>query len=270
MEINPFERFIRHCGTVEKAASVLGTSHQNVSSMRNGRTWVKYTVAQKIAKYLWEKEKFRVNPLDLISLKERNEIKSLFFSLTPNPIRSINVPIEQVTYNFSKLPNLISNQSSLNQLRTIIIDENNKLITNEETYFLYKIHQKKTIPAWKISLSDLKDGKYDIHNLKKIFDLIEQPAIGIALEKYLGERRGRLNVENSPHLTIKKGTKTRSLIAELLGFGSDYTYRQLKKILLHGDKKLIEQVRQKQLTPHAAYQRIKNDSLQPAISGFHL
>lgn len=57
MEINPFDRFIKQCGTVEKAASILGTSHQNVSSMRNGRTWVKYTVAQKIAKYLVGKRK---------------------------------------------------------------------------------------------------------------------------------------------------------------------------------------------------------------------
>ena len=54
MEINAFEIFIRHCGTVEKAAKILGTSHQNVSSMRNGRTWIKSRFARKIAKYLWE------------------------------------------------------------------------------------------------------------------------------------------------------------------------------------------------------------------------
>ena len=41
MENSTFEIFIRHCGTVEKAAKILGTSHQNVSSMRNGRTWIK-------------------------------------------------------------------------------------------------------------------------------------------------------------------------------------------------------------------------------------
>ena len=134
MEINPFDRFIKHCGTVEKAASVLGTSHQNVSSMRNGRTWVKYTVAQKIAKYLWEKEKFRVNPLDLISPKERNEIKSLFSSLTSNSIRSVSVLIEQVECNTSKISNFSGkNKTSLSQLRTVVIDENNKLIANEET-----------------------------------------------------------------------------------------------------------------------------------------
>lgn len=127
MEINPFERFIKLCRTVEKAAIVLGTSHQNVSLMRNGRTWIKYTVAQKITKYLWEKEKFRVNPLDLISPKERNEIKSLFFSLTPNPIRSVNPLIEQVKHSASTFPNLSNKtQTSLNQLRTIIIDENNR------------------------------------------------------------------------------------------------------------------------------------------------
>lgn len=42
MENSTFEIFIRHCGTVEKAAKILGTSHQNVSSMRNGRVTLPY------------------------------------------------------------------------------------------------------------------------------------------------------------------------------------------------------------------------------------
>jgi hypothetical protein len=32
MENNIFEIFIRDCGTVEKAAEILGTSHQNLCS----------------------------------------------------------------------------------------------------------------------------------------------------------------------------------------------------------------------------------------------
>jgi hypothetical protein len=96
MEINALERLIQQCGTVKKAAHVLGTSHQNVSSMRNGRTWVKYTVARKIAKYLWETVKYQVNPLDLISPMERNTLKSLAFSFTHQPIKSMNVSMRDV------------------------------------------------------------------------------------------------------------------------------------------------------------------------------
>jgi hypothetical protein len=53
MEINAFEIFIQCCGTVEKAASILKTSHQNVSSMRNGRTWINHKFARRVVKYLW-------------------------------------------------------------------------------------------------------------------------------------------------------------------------------------------------------------------------
>lgn len=34
MEKNAFEIFIQHCGTIEKAANILKTSHQNVSSTK--------------------------------------------------------------------------------------------------------------------------------------------------------------------------------------------------------------------------------------------
>src|ERR1700685_4173622 len=96
MEISIFESFIKQCGTVEKAAQVLGTSHQNVSSMRNGHTWVKYVYAQKIAKYLRETVEYQINPLDLISPLERNELKSLVFSFTHHPIKSMNISIRDV------------------------------------------------------------------------------------------------------------------------------------------------------------------------------
>jgi hypothetical protein len=108
--------------------------------------------------------------------------------------------------------------------RAICVDENNHLIYGLEAIEAAKKQGKKSVLAWRISLLNLQNGKYEIYDLKKAFDLMERTAIGSALDKYLGERRGRRNVENSPHFHIK----TRRLITELLGFGSDYTYRQLR------------------------------------------
>lgn len=79
MENSPFEIFIRECGTVEKAAKILGTSHQNISSMRNGRIWIKLGFAQKIAKYLWEQMRYKVDPLDLISPRSFLQPRTIFF-----------------------------------------------------------------------------------------------------------------------------------------------------------------------------------------------
>ncbi len=51
MDKNAFEVFIKHFGTVEKAANILRTTHQNVSSMRSGRTWVNHKFAKRISDY---------------------------------------------------------------------------------------------------------------------------------------------------------------------------------------------------------------------------
>lgn len=265
MEVNAFERFIKLCGTVEKAANQLGTSHQNVSLMRNGRN-IKYTFAQKIANYLWEKEKYRVNPLDLISPKERNEIKSLFFS-SPSSIRSMNVQINQVRCHALELPKITFISSPLNQLKAIIIDKNNKLIANEKTFLLYKKQNKKTIPAWKIELSDLKDGKYEVLHLRSIFDVFELIAIGISLGKFIGNRRGQrtdLFKQKNPCSEYKRRLKldevtgrTDQFIANRLGF-SRTQYLQLKKIFLYGTDELINQIRNKEVKISDAVNRIES------------
>ncbi len=128
------------------------------------------------------------------------------------------------------------------------MDENYHLIYGLEAIEAAKKQGKKSVLAWRISLANLPHGKYETHHFKKTFHLFERTAIGIALEICLGERRGRLNVDNYPHLMFKKGIKTRNLITELLGFGSDYTYRQLKKILRHGSPTLINHVLEKKIT----------------------
>ncbi|RDH39927.1 MAG: hypothetical protein CFE62_006520 [Candidatus Aquirickettsiella gammari] len=155
--------------------------------------------------------------------------------------------------------------------RAICVDENNHLIYGLEAIEATRKQRKKSVLAWRISLLNLQNEKYEIYALKRAFDLMERTGIGIALDKRLGERRGRNNVHNSAHLFFGKGTKTRTITSNRLGLGSHFTYEQLKKILQHGDKELIKQVREKKLTPYAAYQCIKNNNLQlPSSQSFHL
>ena len=73
-------------------------------------------------------------------------------------------------------------------------------------------------------------------------------------------------MENSPHLVLPEGVKTREYVAQLFSIGSDHTYRTLKKIIEHNDAKLLEQVRQQKITPHAAYQSILNTQSKPSFS----
>jgi hypothetical protein len=242
MEISAFEIFIQHCGTVEKAANILKTSHQNVSSMRNGRTWVHPKFARRIAKYLWEQAKYKVDPLDLISPLERNELKSLSLPFTHHPIKLMNISMSHVKCDFSVSDLSYKHQHPLNQFRPIIIDENQRLMANPATYFLYQQHYKKTVPAWKLSLSDLLVKKYVRTELLQTFLICERAAIGIATKKCLGNRQGeRSDLELRRNLDEVKG-RTDELIASLLGFGCKDSYRQAEKIQLFGSDELMQSV----------------------------
>ena len=252
MENNTFEIFIRHCGTVEKAAKILGTSHQNVSSMRNGRTWVNYKFARRIVKYLWEQAKYKVDPLDLISPLERNELKSLSLPFMHHPIQLMNVSITHVKSDFLD-PSLVDrDQRPLNQLRPIIIDENQQLIANPSTYLVYQQQNKKTIPAWHLSLSDLLEKKYEPAVLVQTFLVCERAAIGIATKKILGNRQGpRFHKPFRRNFDEIKG-RTDELIAALLGFGCKDSYRHAEKIQLFGIIELVKAVDEGTLRTSAA------------------
>lgn len=249
---NTFEIFIRHCGTVEKAAKILGTSHQNVSSMRNGRTWIKLGFARKIAKYLWEQMKYKVDPLDLISPLEQNELKSLSLPVTHHPIKLMNVSIAHVKCDFSASSLAYPEQRPLNQFRPIIIDENQQLIANPSTYLVYQQQNKKRVPTWLFSLSDLLTKKYELPVLVQTFLICERAAIGIAAKKCLGNRQGpRFHKPFRRNFDEIKG-RTDELIAGLLGFGCKDSYRHAEKIQLLGSTELVKAVDEGKLRTSAA------------------
>ncbi|MFZ2486192.1 MAG: hypothetical protein WAW84_06345 [Candidatus Rickettsiella isopodorum] len=252
MENSPFEIFIRECGTVEKAAKILGTSHQNLCSMRNGHTWAKFKFAKKIEKYLWEKLKYKIDPLDLISPLDRMELKSLSLPFMHHPIKLINVPITHVKCNFSVPSFTDREQRPLNQFRPVIIDENQQLIANPSTYLVYQQQNKKMVPAWHFSLSDLLTKKYELAVLVQTFLICERAAIGIATKKYLGNRQGpRFHKPFRRNFDEIKG-RTDELIAALLGFGCKDSYRYAEKIQLLGSSELVKAVDEGKLKTSAA------------------
>lgn len=150
--------------------------------------------------------------------------------------------------------------------RAVCVDEQNMLIFGEKTFYLYKYHNKKTIPTWRISLFELANGHYSSELFIKNFLISERVAIGIALEKFLGSRQGfrtdlailknsldsskkdykktRL-MNKAAQVTLKKRMTLRQLIAHRLGFGSHFTYQSAKKIKLFANAELIEKVDQR-------------------------
>lgn len=261
MERNILEVFFKHCGSVTQAAKELGLTREKLSDIRNGRIEIKVEDAVSIAEYMNLHTNIKVHFLDLIPHYKKNKLKRVPLGFSYLPFKLKRMFLNDVKYH-TKTNWIPDDLSDLDKARPIIINENNQLIANFITYFLHIQNQKTRIYAWQISLFDLNNDKYETSDLISAFDMIERGSIGISLENFIGNRQGQRTdlkelVENSPQVYLIKGMKTRKRISELLGLGSDYTYRQLKKIILHGCDELIEKVRAKEITISAAANRVQ-------------
>jgi hypothetical protein len=252
MQETRIRQAIRFFGSITTMANTIGVSRASIYRYLEGGS-----IPSEIALRIEAKSGKKISYKELIPWKAKYHLELDVF-----PDSLVELLLTRMTID-GEIP-CFPDQKDLpvpNQ-RAICVDENHHLIYGLEAIEAAKKQGKKSVLAWRVSLVNLQNGKYEIYHLKKAFDLIERTAIGIALDKCLGERRGRNNVHNSAHLLFSKGAKTRTITSNRLGLGSHFTYQQLKKILQHGDKELIQQVREKKLTPHAAYQRIKNYHLQ--------
>jgi hypothetical protein len=254
MENNLFETFIQECGSVKQAAKVLNLKREHVSAMRRGIIGVSLIYALKIEKYMREKVGKVVHILDLVSPWTKYQLKNLAFPCTEQPIKLVKISMNNVKYGFTKPDWITRDLSDLNQLRPIIIDENQQLIANPSTYFLYQQQNKKTVPAWRFSLLDLLARKYEPAVLVQTFLICERAAIGIATKKCLGNRQGqRSDIKLRRNLDEVKG-RTDALIASLLGFGCKDSYRQGERIQSFGSDVLIQSVNKGKLRISTAAQ----------------
>ncbi|BBB14789.1 uncharacterized protein RVIR1_10480 [Candidatus Rickettsiella viridis] len=140
------------------------------------------------------------------------------------------------------------------------LDENNRIIFGEELFYHYQALGKKTIPALLFSLSALLAGKYDPKDLAQTLLMSERLAIGIALEKLIGNRQGKRTdlVKNKQKADFDEALwekfpevkeKSTTLIAYLIGFGNNHRkcFEQGKQILKYGCPQLINQLNQRKI-----------------------
>lgn len=131
--------------------------------------------------------------------------------------------------------------------RPIGVDEENNLIFGIGRLEAYRWLDKTTIPSWRLSLGDLIEGKYSPVIIQYTFQLSERVAIGLALEKHLGERRGKSKGKYDIEFR-----RTNEVIAEVLGFGNRESYAQAKKVYRQGTTALIARMDAQALSISAA------------------
>ncbi len=231
----------------------MGLDREHLSAMRRGLNRVNLIYALEIEKYMREKTKKILHLVDLVSPWMKYRLKNLTLPCMEQPIEITNISLNSVKFSHTDVcfaenvfpKNVFPN---LNQLRPIILNENQQLIANPNTYLLYKLQGKKTVPAWQISLADLLARKYLPSLLVQTFLICERVAIGIAAKNFLGNRQGeRSDLKLRRNFDEVKG-RTDELLAFLLGLGAKDNYRLAQKIYLFGSEELIHSVNEEKLT----------------------
>lgn len=269
------DKAIYSLGSVKHMAKKLGIHREHIYAWIKGVSKIPLEYALQI-EYLTGGE---INWKDLVPFHIVQRLKHLTLQLPKfdlPPCELVYVAIERIKS--EKYTLSISDEDKsipLHKHRPICVDEENTLIFGEKIFYLYKYYTKKTIPAWRVSLSDLADGHYMSELFVKNFLISERVDIGMALEKFLGNRQGyrtdlaklknqvdlrkkrniskkndqktRL-VNKDAQVIHKKMTPLRQLIANRLGFGSHFTYQNAKKIKLYASTELISQVDQRKIS----------------------
>lgn len=270
MQENSLYKAIYNLGSVRDMAKKLGIQREHIYAWIKGVSKIPLEYALQID-YLTGGE---IHWKELVSFHVVQRLKHLTLALPKfdlPPCELVYVSIERIQGMnlegcFIRSKN---DPMALNKKRPICIDSDNVLIFGKKTLCFYKQHDKKTIPAWRISLTDLAEGHYEQELFIKTFFISERVSIGIALEKFLGKRQGQRNdLKNksihlkeaankeafsselrhrSAQVCLKKSGRLRQLIANRLGFGSHFTYLSAKKIKLQGSELLIACVDRKEL-----------------------
>lgn len=295
------DKAIYSLGSVKHMAKKLGIHREHVYAWIKGVSKIPLEYALQI-EYLTGGE---INWKDLVPFHIVQRLKHLTLRLPKfdlPPCELVYVAIERIKSEKCALTITEKNASiPLHKQRPICLDEENTLIFGEKIFYVYKYHTKKTIPAWRVSLTDLAKGHYSSELFVKNFLISERVAIGMALEKFLGSRQGyRTDLEkaksqaepskkrnsmtrgiqkprlmnNDAQVSREKRTPLRQLIATRLGFGSHFTYQNAKRLKLYAGNELMKQVDQRKISiskaaklcPVLSVRKVKKTNLSKAVS----
>lgn len=245
------KKAIAQFGSMSQLARKLGVRRENISAWLNRNVNVPLEYAFRIDR-LTQGE---VSWQELVQPHIVRLLKECVYSAESGyyPIESLYVSLSRIQKNYSSDSNYV-NQLLLEGIKSnglqnpIGIDEKNNLIFGKKRLCAYEALGKKTIPAWRLSLEDLLNNQYSKDELSKLFSISERVAIGLAVENFLGNRRGhRTDLIVSQNVDEVKG-RTDELIADCLNFGNRQTYHQAKKIKQLGCSELVEAVDAKQIS----------------------
>lgn len=145
---------------------------------------------------------------------------------------------------------------SIGLLQPIVLDSNYRLVCGGRRLQAFKELEREKIPARIVPITSIVLGEYAENEVRKDFTLSERSAIGEAVERELGERRGgdtsSGEQSNPQNFAECKGKETRQIAAEKAGLGNKETYRQVKKVTNQAESELVDAMDEGRIKPSVA------------------
>ncbi len=258
---------IKYFGSQEALAKVLDVSRSTIGHWLNGLRNLPDFLMLKIfflTKGTIPLKELSHNHLEIYRMAE----SILFYTQFP----AVQIPIKEIQWNSFCCPIYKNNENlmlSENDLHNpVFINMNNELITCECRVRANFSLGRKYIHVHKLNLPDVISGKVLIAKLIEALPISEKVAIGLAIERELGNRRGRrtdlelpqkaaeVNVGsdiNYPHQVkprklklvdsypqVARGLETRKVAANIAGFSSHFLYGLAKETVAKGIPQLIQ------------------------------
>lgn len=129
-------------------------------------------------------------------------------------------------------------------LQPIGITEEDELVFGERRIQAAQLLGWQTITARIVQVSSIVAGEYHENEIRKNFTISERVAIGLEIEKRLGNRQGqRTDLELRQNFAeVPKGQRGLDVAAKKAGFHNPETYRQTKKVTEQGVPDLINKM----------------------------
>lgn len=237
---------IRYFGSQQALADAIGVTQQAVNHWINRNKKIPFIQAFKIS--LFTQGKIQLRELTdaekelaffLEETIQSNALPMAYLSLKDIHAAGERCPIYQ--HHFSTRLTI----PDLDFSRAVLIDTNNQLITCECRLRFYQLKRIQKIKAYRLDLSEIITQRQPkMAAIIQQFPISERVAVGLAIEKLLGNRQGKRMdlqlLENSTE--VKSGQTTRKIAARVAGFGSDFTYAYAKQVVKNGIPELIQAV----------------------------
>ena len=152
---------------------------------------------------------------------------------------------------------LASSIEQVGLLQPIGVTPDYRLIWGHRRLEAFRALGYETIPARVVSIDSIVLGEYAENEVRKDFTPSEKVAIGVAVEKIIGNRSGQ-RTDLGDHQPVQNfaqvncGDKTRDIVANKAGFGNHTTYQQAKSVVEKGAPELVQAMDEKRVSISSA------------------